>query len=208
MRYPWRSESDAFTFLLLTVVAFAIIAVASLLGGWWVGVPVWILVTLGAVFLYLRGAGEQAVEVVAPAPHVESNPCILVVANEAVAGEPLLDEIRRRSEGAAPHVRVVVPAVNTTIRHWTSDEDRARVAAQARLDQALAGLQAAGIRADGEIGDDDPLQAAEDALRTFGADEIVIATRPEGESDWLAHGVVEAAQDRFGCDVVHVVVPA
>jgi hypothetical protein len=208
MRQPWRSESDAFTFLLLTVGAFALIAGASILGGWYVGLPVWIIVTLGAIWLYVRGASAGTAQVVEPAPHVEDNPCILVVANEAVAGKPLFEEIRRRSGGADAHVRLVVPAVNTTVRHWTSDEDAARLAAQERLDRALAAYRAAGIRADGSIGDDNPLQATEDALRTFGADEIVIATRPEDESDWLAHGVVEAARSRFDCEVVHVVVPA
>ncbi len=39
-------------------------------------------------------------------------------------------------------------------------------------------LREAGINARGEVGDADPLQAIEDALRTFGADEIVISTHP------------------------------
>ena len=49
----------------------------------------------------------------------------------------------------------------------------------------------------GEVGDGDPLQAIEDALRTFGADEIVISTHPEGRSHWLAHNVVGAARGPF-----------
>jgi hypothetical protein len=43
-------------------------------------------------------------------------------------------------------------------------------------------------------------------LRTFDADELVIATHPEERSHWIAHRVVERARKRFGLPVVHVVV--
>ena len=46
----------------------------------------------------------------------------------------------------------------------------------------------------------------EDALRTFGADEIVISTHPPGRSHWLEQGVVEGARERFDVPVTHVVV--
>ena len=46
----------------------------------------------------------------------------------------------------------------------------------------------------------------EDALRTFGADEIVISTHPEGRSHWLERNVVGAARDRFDVPITHVVV--
>ena len=46
----------------------------------------------------------------------------------------------------------------------------------------------------------------EDALRTFGADEIVISTHPEGRSHWLERDVVGAARERFAVPITHVVV--
>jgi hypothetical protein len=46
----------------------------------------------------------------------------------------------------------------------------------------------------------------EDALRTFGADEIVIATHPEGRSNWLERNIVGAARERFDAPITHVVV--
>ena len=63
-----------------------------------------------------------------------------------------------------------------------------------------------GFEADGDIGDDDPVQAMEDALRRFPADEVIISTHPAGRSNWLEHGVVNRAQDRFDLPVTHVVV--
>jgi hypothetical protein len=35
------------------------------------------------------------------------------------------------------------------------------------------------------VGDPDPLQAIEDALRAFPADELIIVTRPGSEAAWL-----------------------
>ena len=50
------------------------------------------------------------------------------------------------------------------------------------------------------------MQAIEDSLRTFGADEIIISTHPEGRSNWLEKGVVSGAQQRFTVPITHVVV--
>ena len=57
-RNPFRTEADAYQLLLLTIAAFAAIAVASVLGGWKVGLPVFLLVTVVAAWFYLkRGVG-------------------------------------------------------------------------------------------------------------------------------------------------------
>ena len=107
----------------------------------------------------------------------------------------------------AEDVLIVCPALNSKVRTWTSDEDGARAAAQARLDTSLAHLAGRRCpRARGEIGDGDPLQALEDALREFPADEIVVSTHPPGRSHWLELGVVESARMRYDVPVTHVVV--
>jgi hypothetical protein len=131
---------------------------------------------------------------------------ILVVANETVGGEPLLQQVKQLAAQGNTRVLVVSPALNTRLRHLASDEDPARAQAQERLDRSLAELDRNGVRASGEVGDGDPLQAIEDALRTFGADEIVISTHPEGRSNWLERGVVSNARERFAVPIHHVVV--
>jgi nucleotide-binding universal stress UspA family protein len=103
-------------------------------------------------------------------------------------------------------VLVVTPALNTKLRHLASDEDPARAQAQERLERSLRRLEQEGIEARGEVGDGDPLQAIEDALRTFGADQILISTHPEGRSHWLERGVVTGARERFAVPIQHVVV--
>jgi hypothetical protein len=103
-------------------------------------------------------------------------------------------------------VFVVCPALNSKLRHWVSDEDQARLAAQHRLDESLAEMQGAGIEARGQIGDGDPLQAIEDGIRIFAPDELIISTHPEGRSNWLERGVVDSTRERFALPVTHVVV--
>ena len=204
MANPLRSEAAAYRFLLLTIGYFALIVIATLLFGRWVGLGVFIGLSVGALWLLFRSRAQPPVPV-ASAPSAEGERRILVIANETVGGDTLLDEIRKRSEGVA-HVLVVTPALNSPLRHWVSDEDGARVAAQERLDTSVAKLRGAGVRVDGEVGDAEPLQAIEDALRTFGADEIIISTHPEGRSHWLERGVVGGARERFAVPVTHVVV--
>src|SRR6266566_2129909 len=97
--------------------------------------------------------------------------------------------------------RVLAPT-----RARTAEDEQARDAAQGRLERSLARLNDAGIEARGEIGDGEPLQAIEDALRTFGADEVIISTHPEGRSNWLEKGVVSGARERFAVPITHVVV--
>ncbi|HET9675541.1 MAG TPA: hypothetical protein VFP31_12190 [Gaiellaceae bacterium] len=128
---------------------------------------------------------------------------ILVLANETVESELLAHAIRARE---ATQVLIVAPALNGRVRHWTSDDDDAHAAADERLRRSLDRLAASGIPANGMVGDADPLQAAADALHVFPADELVIATHPEGRSNWLARSVVERARRRFGRPVVHLVV--
>jgi len=130
---------------------------------------------------------------------------ILVIANETAASPVLHEAIAARAGGAQAEVLVVAPALNSRLRHWVSDEDEARRAAQARLARCLASLSAAGIEAAGRIGDPDPLQAIGDALHVFPAEEVVIVTHPEGRSNWLAHDLVGRARARLPQPVTHIV---
>jgi nucleotide-binding universal stress UspA family protein len=206
MQNPFRSEQEAFRFLLRTIAYFAIIVVAAWINRW-LGLAVFIALT-GAIvwWLFFRGEQERPVQV-APATHSpEGEKRILVVANETVGGRKLLDTLRQKAEGVREEVFVVSPALNSPLRHWVSDEDPARDEAQQRLEDSLARLREAGINARGEVGDSEPLQALEDALRTFAPDEIVISTHPEGRSNWLEKGIVDDARERFAVPITHVVV--
>ena len=206
-RNPFRSEAEAYRFLLLTVGYFALIVAAAAIKTW-LGVVVFVVLSATAVWLWLRSRSDEP----ARRTSVERRDGaderrILVIANETVGGQELLAILRRKAaEGVPGRVLVVCPALNSPVRTWASDEDGARAAAQSRLDASLAQLERDGIQAEGEVGDGDPLQAIEDALRTFGADEIIISTHPEGRSNWLERDVVGSARERFAVPITHVVV--
>jgi hypothetical protein len=203
MKNPVRDEASAFQVVLLTLGG----AVLVVLGAWiadWLGIIVFLALVAAALWAIRGGMRHRP-----PQAHVvreEGKRRILVVANETVGGGELRTLLERKAEGVDEDVLLVCPALNTKVRTWTSDEDGARAAAQARLDASLARLAADGVRARGEIGDGDPLQALEDALREFPADEIVVSTHPPGRSHWLEQGVVETARMRFDVPVTHVVV--
>ena len=131
---------------------------------------------------------------------------ILVISNETVTGTVLHEAIRFRARNVGGEVLVVAPALNTRLRHWMSDDDDARRAAEQRLARSLDRLKAAGIHARGQIGDGDPIQAIADALGVFAADEVIIATHPEHRSNWLAHDLVARARVRFDEPILHIVV--
>ena len=206
MKNPLRSEAEAFQFLLGAAVYFGLIAIAGVINRW-TGLAVFVALTVGVFWWWLRSRRVEPPRQTAPVHRGGPDERrILVIANETVGGEALRDEIQRRSAGYRTELLVVTPALNTPVRHWTSDEDRARAEAQRRLEASLERLAQAGIDARGEIGDGDPLQAIEDALRTFGADEVIISTHPEGRSNWLERGVVTGARERFAVPITHVVV--
>ena len=103
---------------------------------------------------------------------------------------------------------VVAPALNSRLRHWLSDEGDARKAAVRRLQLCVDRLVDVGVDAEGAIGDADPLQAIKDALSIFPAGHLVIATHPEGRSNWLARDLVGHAAKHFGLPITHIVVDA
>jgi hypothetical protein len=203
---PLRSEAEAFRFLIASIVYFGAIVIASVVGGTWVGLGVFIALTAAVVGWWFHARRDERPERTSPRPHAAGERRILVIANETVGGHTLRSTILEKSLDVREEVLVVTPALNSPIRHWVSDEDGARAAAQERLDRSLAQLAEAGVQARGEVGDGDPLQAIEDALRTFGADEIIISTHPEGRSNWLERGIVENARERFPVPITHVVV--
>ena len=88
---------------------------------------------------------------------------ILVLANETIGGAKLLDAIRERHAQGDASFHVVVP--QTRPKHGNVIYDEAvRDSAQVRVDLALAFMREEGIHGHGEVGDGDPLNAANDAI--------------------------------------------
>ncbi len=92
---------------------------------------------------------------------------ILVVANETVAGKPLIDAVKRRAAGEEAHVHVICPQ-NEPKHGYVVYDEHIRDAAENRLEMTLALLREAGIEATGEVMDPDPYSAVMDAARRAG----------------------------------------
>jgi hypothetical protein len=101
-----------------------------------------------------------------------------------------------------PEILLLAPATNRAVAHWLSDLRQARFDAQRRLTISMATLATVGVDAHGEVGDTDTVQAVEDALRTFGAQEVVFVMERE------RNGGVEEVRRRLDRPVRVVEAPA
>ena len=180
MRNPLRSEAEAYRFLGAVIVGAAVI-IAAAYANKWAGVAVAVLVFVGLGW-WLRqepvpGAAEP------PVPLASGTPAgmrrVLVVA-------PPGTETVAVPDGA--EVLVVVPALAATIEAYTGAVDDRRGDAEATAAALEARLPGARV----EVGADDPALAVEDALRVFGADEVLVV----GDG-----GMVDAIRERVALPV-------
>lgn len=105
--------------------------------------------------------------------------------------------------GTDAETLVVVPAANVSkLQLLTGAVDDARAEAEATADATAEGAEGTPAVA----GDADPVQAVEDALRTFGAEEIMVVTRTDADASWLEGGSAAEALRRFDVPVAHRVV--
>src|SRR5712692_2257490 len=127
----------------------------------------------------------------------------LVVANQTLGGEHLIVKARECMAAGPCRFHVLVPATPPSDHAWTEGE--ARALAQARLDSALARFRELGAEVEGGVGDQDPMLAIEDALRTERFDEIILSTLPAGISRWLKLDLPRRVADRFGLPLTHLI---
>src|SRR3954468_13581488 len=127
-----------------------------------------------------------------------------------LTAEPVSADVVREAVGDDAddsEVMVVSPALtDSPVRFWTSDADEAIEHARETAEETVERLDEAGIDAAGDTGESDPLQALEDALVSYDADEIVLFTHAGGKQNWLEDGLVEQAKERFDAPVRHMVV--
>jgi hypothetical protein len=129
---------------------------------------------------------------------------VLIIAGAAATSPELIAELRAGLQRGAVRFHLVVPALNSRLRHWCSDTDQAVLTAQQRGDEARAVMAAHGIPLTVEIGDPVPWLAIDDALARFPADEILVATSPAHRSHRLERHLVKMAGHRAGLPVDHV----
>lgn len=162
MRNPLRSEAEAYRLLGMVVVGAAVIIGAAFINTW-LGVAV-AVVAFGALAWWLMkepvpGASDPPPAVASGTPPGTHR--VLVVA------PPGTDAV---TVPESAEVLVVVPALAATVEALTGAVDDRRADAEttaAALESRLPGARV-------EVGADDPALAVEDALRVFGADEVLV----------------------------------
>lgn len=122
---------------------------------------------------------------------------LMVVDDVLRSHEELPDEIEATFQ-QADRVYVVAPALNTRLASLCGDDEKARHDADERLHAVIDFLRSGEhVAAEGEVGDESPLQAIEDALAEFEADRIVLAVHAGRAENWREHHLVERVQQRI-----------
>ena len=84
-------------------------------------------------------------------------------------------------------------------------DEEATAQAQQLLDQFLKRLRELGAKAEGELGNPDPLHAIAEVLARDRFDEVIISTLPERVSKWLHTDLPHKVQRRFGVPVTTII---
>lgn len=131
----------------------------------------------------------------------------LLIANQTLDSPALQEWVARAAADADCRFHVVVPATRVEHRFtWTEGEGRA--VARRRLDEALLQFSDLGVSVEGEVGDENPILAARDAMREWRYDAVVVSTLPPGASRWLRLDVVSRLRRETNVPVVHIEAPA
>jgi hypothetical protein len=122
---------------------------------------------------------------------------VLVVASQTAASQQLLDALTHRAERSSIRVTLVMPAQGPGLS--------GRDAMRAQLDEALTAMRAAGLEAEGVIGDANPMDAVAECFDASKHDEVVVCTLPGRSSKWLQHDFPHRVARFTGLSVTHVV---
>ncbi|HTL87604.1 MAG TPA: hypothetical protein VL856_20640 [Acidimicrobiia bacterium] len=128
----------------------------------------------------------------------------LIVANQTITGSQLLAEVLARSASEEYEFHLLVPASHA---HGSAmwSEGQAIAHARVALADGVEHFRSEGIEVTGEIGDENPVLAVDDALRREHFDEIIVSTLPPGVSRWLKRDLPHRLERRFGLAMTHVI---
>jgi hypothetical protein len=201
------------TVVSLAALAAALVAYGLLVGFvikppalGWVGFAIVSAVVLGLGALAPFAFERTRVSALRPAEATTPQRRLLVIADPSCNASALSDTILGRLGDAIVHV--VVPLRVSRLHFVTDDEDRERREARESMLRTVALLQQRGAVTTGSVGSDKPLETMTDALGSFPATAVLLATPPEEESYWLEQGLLTKAQTLTGIPITQVVVPS
>jgi hypothetical protein len=171
----------------------------------WVGFAIVASVVLGLAALAPLAFERTRLSVQWPARAPDMRERLLVVADSRCDEKALCSEILARL-GDAVAVHVVVPVRVSHLHFVTDDESKEWREARRTTLNAVGLLQQRGVAATGSVGSDKPLESMSDALGSFPATHVLLATPPDEESYWLERGLLAKARSLTRIPVAQVVV--
>lgn len=142
---------------------------------------------------------------------------VLIVANATVRAQRLQKTLTEAHGDRPATFKLVVPAMRRTAvagehswfdtvgkAHPDEGELEGEVLARHRMHEAVERLASEGLDITGMVGHGDPMQAAQEAMQDFDADEIVLSTLPRAESAWLGADLPAELRKRFEVPVTVV----
>jgi hypothetical protein len=170
---PWTLPLIVLALVVPSVAGFALV-------GPQLGLAVGALTATVLIVLAARASYDEPIEVAA---RPDRRFRLLVVTAHPISEGGEVERIAEiAAEGnralasgeAEPEVLVLAPALQGTLDRWASDVAKARSRAQDVIAVSLGTLSAAGLDVRGGVGDADAVQAIEDELRTFPAQEVAL----------------------------------
>jgi hypothetical protein len=172
----------------------------------WLGFAIMSVVLLGLGALAPLAFERTRVSARRSARVVDREQRLLVIADSHCDETPLCDEIFVRLEGAVA-VHVVVPVRVSHLHFVTDDESEEWQEAEQSMLVSVGLLQQRGISTTGSVGSDKPLESMTDALGSFSATRVLLATPPRQEAYWLERDLLTRARGLTRVPVAQVVVP-
>jgi hypothetical protein len=208
MRFPIRSETDAFHFAIATAALGGIAVAIGVLATALVGLIAFLVLGLLALSAHLAssdGERRRPLREAADEPHrsrgaVAGARHVLVVANEPLGGEDLRARIAGPEERRV-ELDVLAPVLSSRTHLAYTDIDEGMRQARERLRRSLSWARTQGFLAHGTIGDASPTVSIEDQLREFGADEVIVVTSGEG-GRWQEREQLQRLREELDVPVV------
>ena len=172
---PWH--------LPVIVAAIAVPLIAGFItAGPALGVALGFLAVAILVWIAVRDAPRGPIET---ASADDERRHLLIVLSRALGDPAAIERIaeshRADQSAGGAEVLLLAPAKSRLLDRWATDVGPARSEAQRKLVLSVASLGKADVAAEAAVGDEDLVQAVEDRLREYPADEVILVTGTPAE---------------------------
>lgn len=187
---PWKLP------VIVTALAVPVVA-AFALGGAAAGMAMGAVIATAIIVVAARQVPRGPIGPPPPADGVEHVLLVVTCAVEEPAAVRRIATTAELNGERETEVRLLSPAKLGFLDRWASDVEGARRTAQENLVAAVAALAKAGISAEARVGDEDVVQAVEDQLQSFAADEVVLVSQGGEEAEGAAAELASRLRARF-----------